>query len=99
MKTKWFVKIFLFSFVVANILMVLCGHTGSSTWRNERGANGNRIYQILQDYQGENTGDGYKRLLEINPEKKTISGKIYFPYSKKEKKADLVLKCKFHNAI
>lgn len=68
-----------------NILLVLSGHTGSSTWRNDRGDNGNRIYQILQDYQGENMGDGYIRLLEINPEKKTISGKIYSPYNKKEK--------------
>ncbi len=69
-----------------NILMVLCGHTGSSTWRNERGANGNRVYEILQDYQGENMGDGYIRLLEVDPERKTISGKIYSPYNKKEKK-------------
>lgn len=68
-----------------NILLVLCGHTGSSTWRNDRGDNGNRIYQILQDYQGENQGDGYLRLLEINPERGSIMGKIYSPYNKKEK--------------
>jgi len=68
-----------------NILLVLCGHTGSSTWRNDRGDNGNRIYQILQDYQGENMGDGYIRLLEINPERGAITGKIYSPYNKKEK--------------
>jgi len=69
-----------------NILLVLSGHTGSSTWRNDKGDHGNRIYQILQDYQGENSGDGYIRLLEINPERKTISGKIYSPFNKKEKK-------------
>ena len=68
-----------------NILLVLCGHTGSSTWRNDRGDNGNRIYQILQDYQGENFGDGYIRLLDIDTERRTISGKIYSPYNKKEK--------------
>ena len=68
-----------------NILLVLCGHTGSSTWRNDRGDNGNRIYQILQDYQGENMGDGYLRLLEINPQRGSIMGKIYSPYNKKEK--------------
>lgn len=68
-----------------NILLVLSGHTGSSTWRNDRGDNGNRIYQILQDYQGENLGDGYLRLLEINPERGSITGKIYSPYNKKEK--------------
>lgn len=68
-----------------NILLVLCGHTGSSTWRNDRGDNGNRIYQILQDYQGENNGDGYIRLLEINPERKSLIGKVYSPYNKQEK--------------
>jgi len=68
-----------------NILLVLSGHTGNSAWRNDRGDNGNRIYQILQDYQGENMGDGYLRLLEINPERRSITGKIYSPYNKKEK--------------
>ena len=68
-----------------NILMVLSGHTGSSTWRNDRGDNGNRIYQILTDYQHENFGDGYIRLLEINPERRFLSGKVYSPYNGKEK--------------
>lgn len=68
-----------------NILMVLSGHTGSSTWRNDRGDNGNRIYQILTDYQHENFGDGYIRLLEVNPERKYLSGKVYSPYNGKEK--------------
>ena len=68
-----------------NILLVLSGHTGSSTWRNDRGDNGNRIYQILQDYQGENMGDGYLRLLDIDPEKGSITGKIYSPFNKKSK--------------
>lgn len=68
-----------------NILMVLSGHTGNSTWRNDRGDSGNRIYQILTDYQGENYGDGYLRLLEINPERRYIFGKVYSPYNGKEK--------------
>lgn len=68
-----------------NILMVLSGHTGNSTWRNDRGDNGNRIYQILTDYQHENFGDGYIRLLEINPERRFLSGKVYSPYNGKEK--------------
>lgn len=68
-----------------NILMVLSGHTGSSTWRNDRGDNGNRIYQILTDYQHENFGDGYIRLLEVNPERKYFSAKVYSPYNGKEK--------------
>jgi len=68
-----------------NILLVLSGHTGNSAWRNDRGDNGNRIYQILTDYQGENQGDGYLRLLEINPERRSISAKVYSPYNQKEK--------------
>ena len=68
-----------------NILLVLSGHTGNSAWRNDRGDNGNRIYQILTDYQNENFGDGYLRLLEINPERRSISGKVYSPYNGKEK--------------
>jgi Calcineurin-like phosphoesterase. len=68
-----------------NILLVLCGHVGSSSWRNDRGDNGNRIYQILQDYQGDHFGEGNIRLLEIDPVKKTISAKIYSPYTQKEK--------------
>lgn len=68
-----------------NILMVLSGHTGNTTWRNDRGDNGNRIYQILTDYQGENYGDGYLRLLDINPERHYISGKVYSPYNGKDK--------------
>lgn len=68
-----------------NILMVLSGHTGNSTFRNDRGENGNRIYQILTDYQNENHGDGYLRLLDINPERRYMSGKVYSPYNGKEK--------------
>lgn len=69
-----------------NILMVFSGHTGNSAWRNDRGDNGNRIYQILTDYQNENFGDGYLRLLEINPERRSsIVGKVYSPYNGKEK--------------
>ncbi len=68
-----------------NILLVLSGHTGITAWRNDRGDNGNRIYQILQDYQGINDGDGYIRLLEIDPVRKSLVAKIYSPYSKQER--------------
>lgn len=68
-----------------NILLVLSGHTGNSAWRNDRGDHGNRIYQILTDYQNENYGDGYLRLLEINPPRKSISAKVYSPYNQKDK--------------
>jgi len=68
-----------------NILMVLSGHNDASSWRNDKGEKGNRIYQILQDYQGEDSGAGYLRLLTIDPERKMISGEIYSPYYNKKK--------------
>ena len=49
-----------------NVRLVLSGHVDSSAWRNDAGVNGNRIYQILQDYQGEENGGGYIRLLDID---------------------------------
>jgi hypothetical protein len=66
----------------ANVRLVLCGHTGSSAFREDVGINGNHIYQILQDYQGEDNGGGFIRLLEIDPEKGTIMAKMFSPFYK-----------------
>jgi 3',5'-cyclic AMP phosphodiesterase CpdA len=63
-----------------NVRFVFCGHTGTSAYRVDTGENGNHIYQILQDYQGEEAGGGYIRLLEIDTKAGTISGKMYSPY-------------------
>lgn len=68
-----------------NVRMVLSGHVGNSAYRIDKGEQGNNIYQILQDYQGEDSGGGYIRLLEIDPKAKTISAKMYSPFYKKEK--------------
>jgi len=66
-----------------NVILVLSGHVDNSAWRDDIGEKGNHIYQILQDYQFENNGGGYIRLLEIDPEAKTISAKMYSPHLKK----------------
>lgn len=66
----------------ANVRLVLCGHTGSSTYRDDIGENGNHIYQILQDYQGQDAGGGYIRLLEIDTNKGTVNGKMYSSFYK-----------------
>lgn len=63
-----------------NIILVLSGHVGTSASRIDQGKAGNNIYEILQDYQNVDNGGGYIRLLEIDPERKTISGKMYSPY-------------------
>lgn len=68
-----------------NILLVLSGHVDSSAWRNDAGVKGNRIYQILQDYQNENKGAGYIRLLEIDTTARTISSRMYSSYLNRTK--------------
>ncbi len=63
-----------------NVRLVLSGHVDSSAWRNDPGVNGNRIYQLLQDYQSTDNGGGYVRLLEIDTTARTISAWMYSPY-------------------
>ena len=63
-----------------NVRFVFSGHTGSSTYCDDTGEHGNHIYQILQDYQGQDAGGGYIRLLEIDTKAGTINGKMYSPY-------------------
>lgn len=64
----------------ANVRLVLSGHTGVSAYRDDIGVKGNHVYSILQDYQGQDKGGGYIRLLEIDPAQGTISAKMYSPY-------------------
>ncbi|GAB2787233.1 metallophosphoesterase [Rhabdobacter roseus] len=69
----------------ANILMVLSGHVCYTSWRNDKGEKGNRIYQFLQNYQNEDLGGGYIRLLEVDPDKGTLSATMYSPFYHKER--------------
>jgi hypothetical protein len=73
---KWLVK------KHKNILIVISGHTTASAWRIGTGNHGNKIYEILQDYQTKkyHYGGGYLRLLTIDPRAGTISAKMYSPY-------------------
>lgn len=66
-----------------NVLLVLSGHVVYSAWRDDLGENGNHIYQLLQNYQSQDHGGGYIRLLEIDPDAGTISAKMYSPYYNK----------------
>ncbi|MES2461233.1 MAG: metallophosphoesterase [Armatimonadota bacterium] len=68
-----------------NIVMVLSGHVCYSASRVDKGKQGNNIYQILQDYQNEDDGGGYLRLLTINVEKRTIGARMYSPFYNKYK--------------
>lgn len=69
----------------SNIRLVISGHTGSSVYRDDIGLKNNHIYQLLQDYQGEENGGGFIRLLEIDPELKTMSAKMYSPFFNRTK--------------
>lgn len=69
-----------------NIRYVLSGHVMSSALKVDTGVSGNRIYQILQDYQGEDFGGGYLRLLNFDIDKGTISAEMYSPYYDSVKK-------------
>lgn len=68
-----------------NIVLVLSGHVCSSAYRKDIGDNGNEIHQILQDYQCEDMGGGYIRLLDVNVDTGEIDAKMYSPYYKKYK--------------
>ena len=69
----------------ANIRFVLSGHVMSSALKVDTGENGNKVYQILQNYQNDDLGGGYIRLLNFDIDKKTISASMYSPYYKKTK--------------
>lgn len=54
------------------------------------GIHGNKVYQMLANYQGgvegtENGGNGFLRLIKIDPRNSTISVQTYSPYVNKYK--------------
>jgi len=67
-----------------NILIVVSGHVlNSGTGRLvSTGKHGNKVYQMLANYQkGVKGGNGFLRILKIDPKKKRISVKTYSPYT------------------
>lgn len=71
--------------IYPNIKFVLSGHTGTSAYRVDEGKEGNKVYSILQDYQKEDFGGGYLRILSFDIEKKSLDAKMYSPYYNKMK--------------
>ncbi|EOR94308.1 metallophosphoesterase [Arcticibacter svalbardensis MN12-7] len=69
-----------------NILLVLSGHVVSSALKVDQGQAGNKIYQILQNYQHEDSGGGYLRLLKFDIDKEIIAAEMYSPFYDKTKK-------------
>ena len=85
-----------------NISMVFSGHilkSGVGTLVSE-GKNGNKVYQMLANYQkgvegSENGGNGFLRIIKVNPENQRIEVKTYSPWLdefKKEKANDFTFK-------
>ena len=70
----------------ANVRFVLSGHVVSSALRIDTGQNGNKVYQILQDYQNADFGGGYLRLLHFDIDKGTVGAEMYSPFYKITKK-------------
>lgn len=69
-----------------NILIVVSGHVlNSGTGRLvSAGKHGNSVYQMLANYQiGEKGGNGYLRILRIDPQDQKISVKTWSPYQEK----------------
>lgn len=69
----------------ANVRFVFSGHVADSAFKIDETTNGAKVYQVLQDYQSEDAGGGYIRLLDFDIEAKTVSASMYSPYYKKTK--------------
>ncbi|MCX6904346.1 MAG: PA14 domain-containing protein, partial [Verrucomicrobia bacterium] len=65
----------------SNVRMVFCGHVDTAARRNDVAAHGNHVYSMLSDYQGENAGNGWLRLVNIDTVANTISVQTYSPYT------------------
>jgi hypothetical protein len=71
-----------------HVLLVFSGHVlHSGTARLEsEGIHGNKVYQMLANYQGgvegsEKGGNGFLRIVTINPKQEKISVRSYSPYT------------------
>ncbi|MGF1581951.1 MAG: LamG-like jellyroll fold domain-containing protein [Gemmataceae bacterium] len=65
----------------SNVMMVICGHlsAGYVGYRNDEGDYGNAVHQMMVDYENLRGGRGFLRLLEFQPDKKTVQVRTYSP--------------------
>ncbi len=65
----------------ANVAFVFCGHMPGVGRLTSEGIHGNRVHQLLANYQScPEGGEGYMRLIEFLPDGKTVQVKTYSPY-------------------
>ena len=63
-----------------NIFMVLCGHVLGEALLTSTGDHGNKVYQILSDYQGlNNGGESWLRYMTFQPDSNKIEVFTYNP--------------------
>jgi len=65
-----------------NVFLVLCGHMLGESVLTSRGAAGNKVHQILSDYQNDyvgNGGRGYLRIMTFLPDARKIEIRTYSP--------------------
>jgi hypothetical protein len=62
-----------------NIIVVVNGHTGGTAHRVDAGDNGNRVVQMLANYQFSG-GQGYLRILKFNVSRREIDVRTYSPF-------------------
>ncbi len=67
-----------------NVRFVVSGHKCYTAIRTDIGTQGNKIHQILTDFQCKDNGSGYIRLMEIDTRKKTAGLSIYSPFYNKK---------------
>lgn len=72
----------------SNVFMVVCGHVTESKVNTKFGVNGNTVYEMLVDYQGEllkgdpnlyDLGNGWLRILQFDPANNKINASTLTP--------------------
>jgi hypothetical protein len=82
------------------MFMVVNGHVlGDGTGRLvSEGVNGNKVYQMMSNYQMRNKGEGFLRIIDINPENETMEVISYSPY-RNEYLTDPDQQFVYHNVV
>ncbi len=62
-----------------NLFLMMCGHAGVE-YLEEQGSNGHTIHIMMADYEGNNDGNGYLRILTFSPSNDRISATTYSAY-------------------
>ena len=62
-----------------NLFLMLCGHSTAEGRRVDQNSAGKNVYTLLSDYQGQNSGDGWMRLMKFVPSENKIYVMTFSP--------------------